>query len=884
MHKKILKITILLLLVSTVFILSSCGLIKADKPPINDEIRVVLYSDDSSEPITLRGKAGETLSLPTLEKKGYEFDGWYCGENLFTQDTFPSKSIALRASFTELEYTLAFNTMGASPIETETLTYFQYFSLPTPYRDGYTFGGWFYDADYQVLLDDSYLNMPDNSLTLYAKWLREFTISFVTDCDYITYDIQTYPGNTIFAPNLPRNKGYYFFGWYDNQEFAGQPYEFNLMPDQDIILYAKWGIKQISNKEEFSLLSIQPYGGYKLTNDIDMRSQPWQPIAEFYGMFDGNNKKIENLLLNLDQDRVGLFATNNGVIKNLELLNYTIDTETDTDTEDNFSFNHLYVGSLVANNRDGKLENCIASGTINIVTNHNVNQYYVGGLVGYASKTQLNECSFCGEIKFENYTSLNIGGLLGGAVASISLSNCSTSGLIKNMDRYYQFIPNENIGGMIGTLHQVANSNIDLAQSDMNIELTRTQSSNNIGGLIGKSAGHYNSNIMQSTFNGEITINQGDFDCGTSKVGGIVGYNENIGINKCYTDADILVSISKDKIYLGGIVGHNKDSSIRHAYSLSNITVQKAQGLLFGGIAGYNEDTDNSHTISQCYNEGQLQINSTHSYGGADYFGGIVGLSNGQIKECYSCTDLIAGIMGESKIEGIALYVGGIAGKIDTDKDTMSNYNLSNIYINALGDIFAGGIVGAAITNQSCFIAECYSQGDIEIINSQENYESFIGGIVGYAEMSVYPAFPIIHSCYSSSDINVSGNDILIGGIVGECTWGKVYNSFFIGNIHLDGSSNSIAGGIFGKELNCEKVDSFRAEECQIIGASQTTPSSQKPKSELISEAFLTDNYWDISKWSFEGLPTLVDDRSPLIWNFNILTKKNNPTLLFSYA
>lgn len=52
---------------------------------------------------TLRGMPGDTLTLPTLTREGYEFYGWCNGYAKYTGRTFPSSNMTLTARWTLLE-------------------------------------------------------------------------------------------------------------------------------------------------------------------------------------------------------------------------------------------------------------------------------------------------------------------------------------------------------------------------------------------------------------------------------------------------------------------------------------------------------------------------------------------------------------------------------------------------------------------------------------------------------------------------------------------------------------------------------------------------------------------------------------------------------------
>jgi uncharacterized repeat protein (TIGR02543 family) len=74
-------------------------------------------------------------------------------------------------------FILSFAPNGGDDLASVSLKYGQ--ALPNnciPIRSGYTFAGWFLDAD----LTDQFTTMPDHALTLYASWSEETPTSVFT--------------------------------------------------------------------------------------------------------------------------------------------------------------------------------------------------------------------------------------------------------------------------------------------------------------------------------------------------------------------------------------------------------------------------------------------------------------------------------------------------------------------------------------------------------------------------------------------------------------------------------------------------------------------------------------------------------------------------------
>lgn len=160
---------------------------------------------------------GEETSLKAPTKTGYTFQGWTT-----TAITQPQKEITISSSdygektftahWTVNTYTVTFNANGGTcSTTTKNITYDSTYSLPTPTRNGYTFGGWYYNS---VLCDSELWNIAENC-TLIADWQA--------NTNQITYNLgggtnatsnpETYITGTTVVLQNPTKTGYTFDGW-----------------------------------------------------------------------------------------------------------------------------------------------------------------------------------------------------------------------------------------------------------------------------------------------------------------------------------------------------------------------------------------------------------------------------------------------------------------------------------------------------------------------------------------------------------------------------------------------------------------------------------------------------------------------------------------------
>jgi uncharacterized repeat protein (TIGR02543 family) len=110
-----------------------------------------------------------------------------------------------------------------------------------PAKEGYTFSGWYSDEALTTIY--MFTTMPDQNITLYAKWQN--TISFETNGGSDVATITQDSGIEVSAPSVPTTEGYTFSGWYSEETFV-TIYTFTNMPSQNITLYAKWTINKYS--------------------------------------------------------------------------------------------------------------------------------------------------------------------------------------------------------------------------------------------------------------------------------------------------------------------------------------------------------------------------------------------------------------------------------------------------------------------------------------------------------------------------------------------------------------------------------------------------------------------------------------------------------------
>ena len=220
--------------------------------------------------------AGKTKELEIELTDGYTFLGWYINNELVSPDTkftytMTNLDVVIEAKTTYYTLTTTIDEENAGTItefnETK-VTVGKTKELEIEIADGYTFLGW-YINDELVSPDPKFqYTMTNSNVIIEAR-----TIIYFLNVDYylnngfenahkVTFETNSenkiwnqYSNNLVYK--IPTKEGYSFAGWYDNQEFNGNVFDFEETITEDITLYAKW----IEKDQDLKYI---PYG----TNNI----------------------------------------------------------------------------------------------------------------------------------------------------------------------------------------------------------------------------------------------------------------------------------------------------------------------------------------------------------------------------------------------------------------------------------------------------------------------------------------------------------------------------------------------------------------------------------------------------------------------------------------
>ncbi len=118
----------------------------------------------------------EQVDLVNATKNGYTFDGWYADANLTQKvETFDvnwAKDVTLYAKFTVVNYTISYNLDGGTAQDAPTTYNVEdQITLVNAVKEGYTFDGWYMDADYTQAVQ-AFDATWAKDVTLYAKFTK----------------------------------------------------------------------------------------------------------------------------------------------------------------------------------------------------------------------------------------------------------------------------------------------------------------------------------------------------------------------------------------------------------------------------------------------------------------------------------------------------------------------------------------------------------------------------------------------------------------------------------------------------------------------------------------------------------------------------------------
>ena len=205
---------------------------------------VVTYTDEDGQEIIEVIKYGEKMEKPEDPlKDGYNFIGWFIGDNEFNFDSDIITDKELTPKYELIEYDIVYDLDGGSVSSSNPLKYTietDTFTLNNPTKDGSTFDGW----------TGTGIDTKSNNVTIEKGSFenRSYKAHWIIDKYIITYhsngggefdnSYKDYDEQLGSLPN-PTKDGYSFDGWYTEEGLVNKVSSTTKVTD-NMNLYAKW--------------------------------------------------------------------------------------------------------------------------------------------------------------------------------------------------------------------------------------------------------------------------------------------------------------------------------------------------------------------------------------------------------------------------------------------------------------------------------------------------------------------------------------------------------------------------------------------------------------------------------------------------------------------
>lgn len=249
--KKLIKILTIPMVFGGALALAAC-----QKPaePV-EKFEVAFETDGGTMYYTVRAEKGDSITLPTPEKEGYDFEGWFVSENYegsaLGESYLVEGDITLYAKWDAYDGTIKFESNGGTKYS-DLSFYAQKVNIPTPEREGYLFAGWYDNETFSGEKIEGTI-LPKEDMTLYAKWEEIIgSVVFVSNGG-TEYEVIHTAGQKVELPT-PTKQDYIFAGWYDNKELQGKVYEGEILPEGTVTLFARWA-------NTFNVVTLEENGG-----------------------------------------------------------------------------------------------------------------------------------------------------------------------------------------------------------------------------------------------------------------------------------------------------------------------------------------------------------------------------------------------------------------------------------------------------------------------------------------------------------------------------------------------------------------------------------------------------------------------------------------------
>ncbi|MEG1705895.1 MAG: InlB B-repeat-containing protein, partial [Clostridia bacterium] len=251
------------------------------------------------------GKVAVAPTMPT--RAGFTFEGWFTDalfEKVFDWTKAVTADITLTAKWTKIVYEITFDSQGGNSVTPQSVDFETVATEPTaPTRDGYTFEGWYKEAEATTAY--VWTEKVTKTMVLYAKWANaKYGVTLTLDGGTITAgDIKEYTfGDTVTLPTEVTKPGFVFGGWFTSTEYGNVVTTISATDFGEKTFYALFEedlgatISYVQRFENSNLLPIPPstYGSYSNRPALQLGQYKWS-ISAYTAFGDANDRRVGTL-------------------------------------------------------------------------------------------------------------------------------------------------------------------------------------------------------------------------------------------------------------------------------------------------------------------------------------------------------------------------------------------------------------------------------------------------------------------------------------------------------------------------------------------------------------------------------------------------------------
>lgn len=557
-----------------------------------------------------------------------------------------------------------------------------------------------------------------------------------------------------------------------------------------------------------------------LKENIDcstIKSEDWTP-NEFKGVFDGNGKTIDNLVIEKAGPAAFFSRLASATVKN---LTFGAGCSFSSSAHWDGYATKIYAASLAADiTGNTTLTNVVNKGAVKTTSGATGGSTgnYVGGICAYYRATgNVSGCQNYGEVSFPATPAGHVwcGGIFGYIETGASVANCTNHGHVLfngtnsgNKSLYLGGITAEARTSSFNTCVNLGTVEINATAAHEGHAFMGGIVGVNDEGKLGEIVGCVNGSETDST-KGAVTNNSNT--SGVLRIGGFIGYIvtnasdiANTSEVSCFKNYGTITNKAEIGNWagIGGVAGYvgalATENTITGCENHGTVVNEKVKAKMnVGGIVGFIQDANT--TVTGCKNYGEVKNTGTSPSGIGVTVAGIVG----RIEARTSGTNTISlcenhgAISYAAKNESDATYFSGAAGIlgghtgkggtgaatviVDQCKNlgtvTKSENGNSNLFIGGIAGFFSGTEKSAShVAN----VTGC-TNGDVKdatkgvISNESSSYGgwyTYTGGVVGYHRVSGELSNCNNYGTVTNKSCSNAGNNadagIRVGGIGGH--------------------------------------------------------------------------------------------------------------------